>query len=138
MTHHARNIAFLPNIAEACDRIATRAKAKNKDDELLAAAVSVLHDWRDYPAAVVRGAIVTAEKSDDGYAIQMARQVKGQINDAERIARNRAAALPVDETPLRIAMRHGARWPDIIAGAVAFVAYVWVLFTLGAMIVEAL
>lgn len=111
-------------------RLNAKAKARNEADELLDAAVSVLHDWRQYPADAVRGAIVTAEASSEGYAIQMARQVKGQINDAERIARNHAAALPLpDDTSLRVAMRHQPRWPDAIAGAGAFVAYSWLLLT---------
>lgn len=119
MTHHARNIAFLPNIAEACDRIAARTKAKNKDDELLAAAVSVLHDWRDYPAAVVRGAIVTAEKSDDGYAVQVARQVRDQINAREQIARNRPRALMPWMDAARRDKRHGRTLAALALGYVA-------------------
>jgi hypothetical protein len=123
MTHHSRNIAFLPNIADACDRIAARAKAKNQDDELLAAAVSVLHDWRDYPAAVVRGAIVTAEKSGDGYAIQMADKVKYQLSMREIQARNRAKIMIPREPD-------DPRWSDVLAGGVALVAFGWAVLTL--------
>jgi hypothetical protein len=138
MTHHARNIAFLPNIAEACDRIAARAKAENEGEELLATARAIMARPTLYSDDDVLDACTYARTHGDGMDWQRADQLVYAIRQNQRIARNRAAALPVDETPLRIAMRHGARWPDIIAGAVAFVAYAWVLFTLGAMIVEAL
>lgn len=118
MTHHARNIATMPNIEEACARLLARAKRENEAEELLGTAVSIMHDWQQYPARTVRDAIIIAQKSGDGYAVQMARQVIDQLNDAEQIARNRAAAL-MSDTSASIARQHRAGLSALALGYAA-------------------
>lgn len=140
------SVAYLPNLAEACDRMTARAKAEHAAEEAQLAAVkaeraewvskarSTLRHPEHQPAQILRDACAVLQAWGDGTDWLEADAMIFALDKRTRMQAHDAAR----ETAARIAFRHMDRWPDIIAGGVALVAYVWVLFTLGAALVEAL
>jgi hypothetical protein len=125
------NVAFLPNIDEACARIVRRAKAEGTAD-LIAQAQRIIDDPRGYTDPQLRkicAAYMDIPKEHGGGGAHYLRADEHifAIDRREKLAAHRAARLAVEarETSARIALRHLPRWPALLAGAVSFTGFWW-------------
>lgn len=96
MTRLAPNMVWMPNLAEACDRINARAKAENEAEELARRVESARRIIRK-PRGVSDNQLRTAcgfymSHGDGGPDYLLADQHLFAINRREQVARNRAKA----------------------------------------------
>lgn len=135
-------IRTLPGMATRCRRLTENAKAEAEAEAIARAvkrAKAMITDPRGYTDAQLGTAcawfmrLSNAQRDDDGNVYyQRADQHIFAINKRQQIARNRAkcrAALEaLDETPARIALRHGKQLGAVAVGyalAVAAGALLW-------------
>lgn len=100
MTYLAKNITFLPNLGEACDRITARAKAENEAEERRFAVDRVkrmIDDPRGHTDAKMATALTWfmrqsgKDRDDDGNVYyQRADELLFAINLRQQAARNKA------------------------------------------------
>lgn len=127
-------VAYLPNIAAACDRITARDRAENirvEAAEKLRDARAALRSPSFYSNDELRAFCVTLMNSDDpderGMDWLRAKQMIETLNRKEFIARN----CPGPEKPAQIAMRYRPQLLAVgaglmLAGVVAVAFNVWV------------
>ena len=125
------SVAYLPNIAAACDRITARDRAENirvEAAEKLRDARAALRSPSFYSNDELRALCVTLQQSDDpderGMDWLNADAMIQTLNRKEFIARN----CPRPETPAQIAMRYR---PELLAVARGVVLAVLVAVAFG-------
>ena len=125
------SVAYLPNIAAACDRITARDRAENirvEAAEKLRDARAALRSPSFYSNDELRAFCVTLQQSDDpderGMDWLNADAMIQTLNREEFIARN----CPRPETPAQIAMRYR---PELLAVARGVVLAVLVAVAFG-------
>ena len=108
---------YLPNIAAACDRIVALDRAENiraENAQKLRDARAALRSPSFYSNDELREFCVTLKNSDDptenGMDWLNADAMIYTLNRNEFIARN----CPRPETPVQVAMRFKARWPEVL------------------------
>lgn len=127
-------VAYLPNIAAACDRITARDRAENirvEAAEKLRDARAALRSPSFYSNDELRAFCVTLQQSDDpderGMDWLNADAMIQTLNRKEFIARN----CPRPETPAQIAMRYRPEMLAVARGvvlaALVAVAFGWVV-----------
>ncbi len=123
MTYLAKNVTFLPNLAQACDRITARAKAENEAEERRFAverARKIIRNPKGYTDSQLRTACGFYMTHGDGGPDYLTADAHiYAINARERVARNQARVAAgfswdTDPTALQIAMQNRRKWPLIV------------------------